>query len=423
MSHLIAATFRFGTAATRGWIESDDEGLIVALGSGEPPRSPDADFDDGLLFEAGDFNAHSHPEQSLYTDLVDRRWDLATWCRHTIYRFSPHLGPYEIGLGCLRAFSRMLAQGVTSVAVSYYLHGRRGNELDRAVIAAARKSGIRLLFGRMNYDRTSPGAYPAKAASQAAYFESPQEARRAYEELKDEESATVTVAPSLHSLHGSSKEAIVEGLRLAWRDGRPLQFHLSEDSQDVDLSLKEQGLRPLAFFDDLLRSGQVPSLEPLLLSDCCWIDDEERAIIAKRGMKVVLDGRMNDRVRTGEADLPALLARGILPWLGTDGEASNDDLSVTGERRHLARRWQLDEGFVEAMSRRPFPMGKGTVGPLAVGAFADVVGRRKDLVEEVLVGGRPVLSRGRHRSLDVEREIEGPLKEAMERLDGTVPRA
>lgn len=106
MSHLIAATFRFDASVTRGWLESDDDGLIVALGSGEPPRSPDADFDAGLLFEAGDFNAHSHPEQSLYADLVDRRWDLATWCRHTIYRFSPYLGPCEIGLGCLRAFSR-----------------------------------------------------------------------------------------------------------------------------------------------------------------------------------------------------------------------------------------------------------------------------------------------------------------------------
>ena len=420
----MAATFRFSASSTcRGWLETDDRGLIVGLGSGEPPRAPERDFGTDVVFEAGDFNGHSHPEQSLYTDLVDKKWDLATWCRHTIYRFSPYLGPEEIRLGCLRAFTRMLFAGVTSVVVSYYLHGRRGNDLDRAVIAAARESGIRLLFGRMNYDMASPGAYPAKAASQAAYFETPQEAREAYEELKGEESPTITVAPSLHSLHGSSKEAIVEGLRLASEDGRPLQFHLSEDSQDVDISLREYGLRPLAFFDDLLQSGQVPSLEPLFLSDCCWIDEDERRLIAKRGMKVVLNGRMNERVQTGEADVAALLARGIFPWLGTDGEASNDDLSVAGERRHLARRWGLREDVVDAMSRRPFPMGEGDVGPLAIGAFADVVARKEGVVEELLVGGRPVISGGRHLLLDVEGQVEGPLREAMRRLDGTVPRA
>lgn len=426
MNRLIAANLRFtpSTAPCRGWIEATaDTGLIVALGQGEAPRRADRTYDDGLLFQAGDFNAHSHPEQSLYTDIVDPRWDLATWCRNTIYRFSPHLGAEEVYLGSLRAFHRMLGLGVTSVMVSYYLHGGKGNELDRAVIAAARKSGIRLLFGRMNYDIVTPGAYPAKAASQASYFETPPEARRAYEELKEEESPTITVAPSLHSIHASTHEAVAEGLRLAFRDERPLQFHLSEDRQDVELCLEEEGLRPIAFLEKLLLTGEVPSLEPLVLSDCCWIDDDERRIVAERGMKIVLNVRMNDRVKTGETDVPALLARGIIPWLGTDGEASNDDLSVEGERRYLARRWGLGNDFAESLGRSPFPMGRGTVGTLSVGAFADLVGRRDGRVEEVLVGGRELFSEGRHVTLDVEEEIERPLKETMERLDNIVPLA
>ena len=425
MNRLMAITIRLhpGNPPRRGWIDVETEsGLIVAVGLGLPPRKADVTYDEGLLFEAGDFNAHSHPEQSLYTDLVDPAWDLATWCRHTIYRFSPYLGPEEVHLGSLRAFQRMLGLGVTSVMVSFYLHGSRGNELDRAVIAAAKRAGIRLLFGRMNYDMTAPDAYPAKAASQASYYEKPAEARRFYEELRQEESPTVTVAPSLHSMHGSTREAIVEGLHLACRDERPLQFHLSEDAGDVSLSLDREGLRPLAFLERLLLTGEVPSLQPLVLSDCCWLDDDERRIVAERDLKVVLNARMNKRVQAGETDLPALLSRGILPWLGTDGEASNDDLSVEGERRHLMERWGLNPSFAATLGRSPFRLGRGRVGTLIPGAFADLVGRRDGTVDEVLVGGKAVISGGRPLAVDVEREIEGPLKEAMARLDRSLPR-
>lgn len=80
--------------------------------------------------------------------------------------------------GCVRAFSRMLSYGETSVMVSFYCHNRRGNELDRAVIKAAKDVGIRLFFGRMNYDIITEGAYKEKQDSQRSYFESPQEAEK-----------------------------------------------------------------------------------------------------------------------------------------------------------------------------------------------------------------------------------------------------
>jgi 5-methylthioadenosine/S-adenosylhomocysteine deaminase len=46
----------------------------------------------------------------------------------------------------------MLSYGETSVIVSFYCHNKRGNELDLSVIKAAQDVGIRLFFGRMNYD-------------------------------------------------------------------------------------------------------------------------------------------------------------------------------------------------------------------------------------------------------------------------------
>src|SRR4051794_21548609 len=78
------------------------------------------DYADDYILCPGDFNAHSHPEQSLYTDIVDKEWDLPTWCKNTIYKYSITLTPEHIYLACGRAFSRMLSLGVTTVMVSFY---------------------------------------------------------------------------------------------------------------------------------------------------------------------------------------------------------------------------------------------------------------------------------------------------------------
>ena len=52
-------------------------GKIKSLGKGRPPRRPDYSFGEGFVLSAGDFNAHSHPEQSIYVEIADKSWDLA----------------------------------------------------------------------------------------------------------------------------------------------------------------------------------------------------------------------------------------------------------------------------------------------------------------------------------------------------------
>lgn len=120
------------------------------------------DYDDNYIIYPGDFNAHSHPEQSLYTDIVDKGWDLATWCKNTIYKYSIVLTPNHVYLACCRAFTRMLTLGVTTVMVSFYCHNNEGNTFDKEVIRAANDSGIRLYYGRMNYNMVDESSYEEK---------------------------------------------------------------------------------------------------------------------------------------------------------------------------------------------------------------------------------------------------------------------
>ena len=370
------------------------------------------DYDDNYIICPGDFNAHSHPEQSLYTDIVDKDWDLFTWCKNTIYKYSVTLTSKHVYLASVRAFTRMLSLGVTTVMVSFYCHNSEGNVLDREVIRAANDCGIRLYYGRMNYDVVNENAYEEKKISQRSFFETPTIAEKNYKSLLAEyDFINVEIAPSLHSIHASTKEAIVRAINLGNKYDKYIQFHLSEDPSDVELSLKLYGKRPVEFLLSLVENGEVETLSRVILSDCVWINDREREIIKDQNMLVVLNPRMNNRVKTGEADLIKFIFEGITTYLGTDGEASNDDLSITGEREYLKKRYSdIDNRFIDKFGTKSFKFKHGYIGEVKTGSFCDVKILKGAQVIDVFVGGNKVLSNGEVVTLDVESDIEKPLK-------------
>lgn len=377
------------------------------------------DYPNEYIIEAGDFNAHSHPEQSIYTDIVDKSWDLGTWCRNTIYRYSVKLQPEHIYYGCLRAFSRMLTLGVTSVMVSFYCHGNKGNTLDKEVLRAAKDTGIRLYFGRMNYDILTENAYEAKKDSQKSYFETPDEAEMNFYMLFGEMcDKDIIAAPSLHSIHASTKEAIVKGINLAFENGKYIQFHLSEDKGDVDLSLELYGMRPLKFLESLLKNKEVKSLEHVILSDCIWLDDEEYEVIKKYNMNVVLNPRMNERVKAGKANLEKFLEMNIPLYLGTDGEASNDDLSIIGERNFLKDKFtNINSEVINSIGKTPFKFNQGYIGTLDNGHFCDIkVTNKEGLVSDVFVSSKNVVKDGNLLTMNMDNDIETPLKNLLSKL-------
>ncbi len=416
----------------RGWVDDEsgprqldmeldpERGLIHSVSpSGKGPGSCGIDkveYDDSLRLLPGDVNSHSHPEQSLYVDRVDPSWDLSTWCRNTIYRYSVELTPEHIYLGCCRAFAHMLLLGVTTAVVSFYCHNRRGNELDREVVRAARDTGIRLFFGRMHYDLVSTEAYPEKRASQESYFETIPEYETAFRELFMEVGSDplVVVAPALHSFHANTLDAVARGIRLGESLGRSVQFHLSEDRGDVSLCQEKYGMRPVEVLDDFVRRKRVTGLSALLASDGIWTDDREKDLMASHRVRLVLNPRMNRRVKAGRADLPGYLQRRIPLFLGTDGEASNEDLSVEGERRFLEGEFpQVDPALIRDMGRGDFPFPHCPLGRLAPGSAADLKVVSPYGVRDVYVAGNVVVRNGTLRKLDLSRDVEVPLKKLL----------
>ena len=140
--------------------------------------------------------------------------------------------------------------------------------------------------------------------------------------------------------------------------------------------------------------------------------------MAGNSVSVVLNPRMNDRVGVGESDLPALLDSGMSVFLGTDGEASNDDLSVQGEREFLKNRYKgrLSASKIEELGRQPFPFLDGEIGPLAPGRFCDFKVKYQGGTVHLFVGAKPVVRDGKLFNLDQTVDIEVPLAEEIEAM-------
>lgn len=402
MSELIIT----GSFPCSDYIMVDREtGIITDVGHGAPYRAADLALLPSDVIRPGDFNAHSHPEQSIYVEIADKSWELAKWCRETIYKYSTEMTKEHIYNACVRAFSRMLMFGETSVMVSFYCHNNKGNELDRAVIEAANDVGIRLFFGRMNYDIVLESAYPEKQASQRSYYETPDFAAENFKDLLSCESATVKIAPALHSFHANTIEGIIKGINLGFEYGRKVQFHLSEDEGDVNICLRDFGKRPVNVLASLLEEGRILGLSHLVLSDCVWTDDAEKRLIKEHGMEVVINGRMNDRVKAGRADVKKYLSMGIPLYVGTDGEASNDDLSIENELRWLKETHGLSDSDCQKL-KMPFTLSGVTVGALDAGCAADFNVIRDGEIIGTYVGGRSVAANGRLASADIAKKAE-----------------
>jgi len=125
----------------------DEHGRIVAIETAEPTAS-------ARWIVPGIANLHSHAFQRAMAGMAERQTNpldsFWTW-RETMYRFAARFDPDTLKAVAAQVYAEMLEAGYTTVCEFHYLHhGRDGRpyadpaEMSRALVAAARETGIRL---------------------------------------------------------------------------------------------------------------------------------------------------------------------------------------------------------------------------------------------------------------------------------------
>lgn len=321
---------------------------------------PETRLDHHVLIP-GLVNAHTHAAMSLFRGMADDL-PLMTW-------LNEHIWPAEarwvsdtfVSDGTRLAAAEMLLGGTTCFNDMYFFPG--------AAARSAAQCGIRMVAGLIVLD------FPTVWAGKADEYLS--KAIQVHDELRDLPGVYSAFAP--HAPYTVSDEPLSRIRTLADELDIPIHIHLHETAHEVEEASVQSGRRPLERLDQLgLLSDRLIAVHMTQLTA------QEVDRVAEAGTHVVHCPESNLKLASGACPVAGLLAAGANLALGTDGAASNNDLSMLGEARSASLLGKLTAGDASAVTAfeclRMATLGgaralglESIIGSLEAGKRADLV--------------------------------------------------
>jgi len=185
-------------------------------------------------------------------------------------------------------------------------------------------------------------------------------------------------AIGVHSAYSVSEELIIWGAQFAREKGLLLHIHISETEKEVRDSFKKHGVSPVQYLD------KIGVLGPNVISaHSLWLDDEDIAIFAKRGVTVVHNINSILKLASGyKFRYKEFKEAGVAVTLGTDGCASSNNLDILEAMKTSAlvqKAWRVDPTAMplnELMDMATINGSKSlgvNSGKIEVGRLADIL--------------------------------------------------
>ncbi len=299
-------------------------GTIEAVGD-VAGGGDELDAQDGLVIP-GLVNAHTHAAMTLFRGLADDK-PLERWLREDIWPVEAALTPADIAAGTRLAAAEMIRSGTTAFGDMYFAMPR--------VADVVAETGLRARLGH--------GCITVGKDDEAARadFQEGLAFARAYDGAADGRIRTMLTPHSLTTVGEQYFEDVVPRARAA---KIPIHFHANETPDEVDPIVAERNCRPLEWAADLDLLG--PSS---FVAHAVHVDDREISLLAETGTSVVHCPASNMKLASGMAPIAEMRRAGVSIGLGTDGAASNNDLSMFDEMRDAAMLGKLAAGDASAV--------------------------------------------------------------------------
>jgi len=206
---------------------------------------------------------------------------------------------------------------------------------EDAIADETAKAGVRAVLGETVID--FPVADNKTNAEAMVYVE------KFVQKWKGHELIVAAIAP--HAPYTVSEEHLKAARAFSDRTGAPIVTHISETKREVDDSLKAKGASPV---DYLERIGFLS--DRVIAAHMVWPNPGEIQILKRLGVGVVHNPQSNMKLAAGVAPAPAMMTAGVRVGLGTDGAASNNDLSMWEEMDTAAKLHKVFSGDPKVMS-------------------------------------------------------------------------
>jgi 5-methylthioadenosine/S-adenosylhomocysteine deaminase len=267
----------------------------------------------GCVIMPGLINCHTHLPMVYFRGLADDL-ELHTWLtQHIFPAEAKHLSPQFVYEATLLAAAECIRGGVTCVNDMYLFAA----EVARALTEA----GLRGLVGEGVIDFPTPSAPTPERGIELTL--------ELFHRYGGDDLITPTVCA--HSPYTCSPDLLTALHGLAEELDAPFHIHLHETAGEPEMVKWRQDAETPA--GALGRIGVLSGRT--IAAHSVWVNPQDIAAMAGCGCSVAHCPTSNLKLASGVAPLAALLAAGIDVGIGTDGAASNNNLSAW-EELHLA---------------------------------------------------------------------------------------
>lgn len=321
----------------------------------------------GMLVIPGLIQTHTHLCQTLFRGMGDDL-ELLDWLNQRIMPLEAAHDEESLYYSALLGCGELLRGGTTSIVDMGTL------KHTGSIFKAVEEAGIRYLGGKCMIDNRLNPDSPLYEETEASLAES-------LELLKKWDGSAggrLHYAFCPRFVPSCSEELLLGVAALAQQYGVPIHTHASENYSEIALVEEQRGHRNIIYLD---RLGYCSP--HLVLAHCIHVDDEEKGILAARGVNVAHCPSSNLKLASGIAPIPELMGQGARVGLGADGAPCNNNLNMFMEMRLAALLHKPRCGPTAMRANQVFEMAtlngaramglEQEIGSLEVGKKADLV--------------------------------------------------
>jgi len=284
------------------------DGLVDKIGDFDvlcEQYSPEFELDlSGKMLMPGLVNGHTHLPMTLFRGFADDL-PLMEWLENHIWPVEFQLTDEMLDIGAKLGCAELIRTGCTSFLNGYFHEYTTGNVVS--------DTGLRAVLGEGFFSFPSP-LYPT--------------ADDCWQTIRDLEqryadNPRIKTAVTPHAAFTVTPDDLLASYELAEELDIPWQIHLAESPTETAVCLEKYGKRPI----ELLYAHNLLTTRTTL-HHCVDVTDEEIAILADTGVKVVHNPASNLKLCSGLSPVQKMLDAGITVGLGTDGASSNNQLNM-----------------------------------------------------------------------------------------------
>lgn len=322
------------------------------------PLSDDADQvieANGMVLLPGFIQTHVHLCQTLFRGRADDL-ELIDWLRERIWPMEAAHSEDSVYYSALLGIGELIRSGTTTILDMETVHH------TESAFQAILESGIRAISGKAMMDHGTE----VPLALQESTEKSLQDSVDLLTKWHGAADGRIQYAFCPRFVV-SCTEQLLTGVRdLSAQYNVLVHTHASENREEIAIVEAERGMRNVIYLD------HIGLARPnLVLAHSIWLNDEEKAIIRNRGVKVTHCPGSNLKLASGLAEVPELLREGIPVALGADGAPCNNNLDMFQEMRLAALAQKVKHG--------PTVMDARTVLRMATMGGAQVLGMEQDI--------------------------------------------